>query len=352
MQQSERDHDRQMAAYDQNSQTFRSLNQLMWQVPLLAMSLTGGLWFGVAKTASPLFQLSLLTLAALGNLVLIVVVARLRYIMEAYLRWLEDFNASGFVAARGDKIWNGPFMVRRMFQTMFALTAIISLGLMGMTARDAKWFQSSSARSAAFYDRSATDLVDRYEALPFSQTHPFLVETLSGKPRERVLDVGAGTGRDAAAIAAMGHEVTAIEPSDAMRGVARAAHPSLNIRWIDATLPSLDAKGLEGQRYDLIVLSAVWMHVHPSHRRAALERMSDLLAPGGQIYLTLRLGSADKERAIFAVSAQELQVQAAGAGFAYKVIAETPDLLGRSDVRWLSVALNKPKTEDDAPQAH
>jgi len=32
-----------LAAYNQNSENFRSLNQLMWQIPLIAMSLTGGL---------------------------------------------------------------------------------------------------------------------------------------------------------------------------------------------------------------------------------------------------------------------------------------------------------------------
>jgi SAM-dependent methyltransferase len=342
MHQSERDHARQMATFDQNSQTFRSLNQLMWQVPLIAMSLTGGLWFGVAKTSSPIFQFSLLGLAALGNLVLIVVVARLRYIMDAYLVWLADFNTSGFVAAQGDKPWNGPFVVRRMFQAMFSLTAIISLGLMGVTARDAKWFQSANERSAAFYDRSAVDLVDRYEALPFAQAHPFLSDALSGKPRQRILDIGAGTGRDAAAMTALGHGVAAVEPSDAMRSIARATHPSLDIRWIDASLPRLDAQGLNDQRFDLIVLSAVWMHVHPMHRRAALERLSDLLTPGGRIYLTLRLGAADRDRAIFEVSPQELSVESARAGLTYRALAETPDLLGRPDVRWMSVVLTKP----------
>jgi len=37
------------AAYEQNYQHFRSLNQIMWQIPVLATTLTGGLWFGVTK---------------------------------------------------------------------------------------------------------------------------------------------------------------------------------------------------------------------------------------------------------------------------------------------------------------
>ncbi len=33
----------ELAVYDQNSQTLRSLNQLFWQIPVISMSLTGGL---------------------------------------------------------------------------------------------------------------------------------------------------------------------------------------------------------------------------------------------------------------------------------------------------------------------
>ena len=36
-------------AYEQNYEQFRSLNQIMWQIPVLAMTLTGGLWFGVSS---------------------------------------------------------------------------------------------------------------------------------------------------------------------------------------------------------------------------------------------------------------------------------------------------------------
>jgi len=35
-------------AYEQNYQQFRSFNQIMWQIPVLAMTLTDGLWFGVS----------------------------------------------------------------------------------------------------------------------------------------------------------------------------------------------------------------------------------------------------------------------------------------------------------------
>ena len=44
--------EKEKVCYEQNCQTFRSLNQLMWQVPIIAMTVTGGLWFGVGTFSS------------------------------------------------------------------------------------------------------------------------------------------------------------------------------------------------------------------------------------------------------------------------------------------------------------
>jgi hypothetical protein len=40
--------ERDKVCYEQNCEHMRSLNQIMWQVPMIAMTLTGGLWYAVA----------------------------------------------------------------------------------------------------------------------------------------------------------------------------------------------------------------------------------------------------------------------------------------------------------------
>jgi hypothetical protein len=40
--------EREKLCYEQNCEQMRSLNQIMWQVPIIAMTLTGGLWRAVA----------------------------------------------------------------------------------------------------------------------------------------------------------------------------------------------------------------------------------------------------------------------------------------------------------------
>jgi SAM-dependent methyltransferase len=79
-----------------------------------------------------------------------------------------------------------------------------------------------------------------------------------------VLDVGAGSGRDAAWFAANGYDVVAVEPSDAMLAHARKLHPSSRIHWVSDSLPDLANVRRLGLSFNLILLSAVWMHIPPA----------------------------------------------------------------------------------------
>jgi SAM-dependent methyltransferase len=47
-----------------------------------------------------------------------------------------------------------------------------------------------------------------------------------------VLDVGAGSGRDAAWFALQGHDVVAVEPSNSMRAEAQRLHVDPRVQWI------------------------------------------------------------------------------------------------------------------------
>src|SRR6266498_110400 len=94
------DFERAKTSYEQNCEQFRSLNQVMWQVPVIAMTLTGGLWFGAATVGDmPGFQYLLLLLAALANLGLVVVLSRVRFVMGEYLNVIKAFDPRSFVAA-------------------------------------------------------------------------------------------------------------------------------------------------------------------------------------------------------------------------------------------------------------
>lgn len=69
--------------YQELCADFRSLNAVLWQTPLLFMTLTGGLWFAVASLSLiEAARVGLLVFAGLANFIMIVALYRLRYVMQ------------------------------------------------------------------------------------------------------------------------------------------------------------------------------------------------------------------------------------------------------------------------------
>ena len=88
------------------------------------------------------------------------------------------------------------------------------------------------------YAEQADALVERYESVSFADVHRQFLHLIPTVP-SRVLDIGSGTGRDAAGFATLGHDVVAVEPTDELRQRAVALHPSNRIEWLDDSLPNL-----------------------------------------------------------------------------------------------------------------
>ncbi|WP_367619339.1 class I SAM-dependent methyltransferase [Paraburkholderia sp. CHISQ3] len=158
----------------------------------------------------------------------------------------------------------------------------------------------------------------------------------------RCLDVGAGSGRDAAAMALRGYKVTAVEPSIGLRTLAEQHHGGLSIEWLDDSLPELRTVKALRTRYAFILLSAIWMHISPDDRPESLKTLAELLEPEGYLAMTLRLGTPDPERTMFPVSSSELVRQAAASGLKPCYVGRpSRDSLRRGDVRWVKVVLSR-----------
>lgn len=123
---------------------------------------------------------------------------------------------------------------------------------------------------------------------------------------------------------------------------ARKLHRSSKIRWISDSLPDLAQVRRLGLSFDLILLSAVWMHIPPTARQRALRKLATLLGPKGRIAISLRLGAPDTERAMHEVSLQELTSLAQEFGLRVVRTSDSADRLGRSDVSWINVVLGLP----------
>lgn len=155
------------------------------------------------------------------------------------------------------------------------------------------------------------------------------------------LDVGAGSGRDARWLRALGFEVVAAEPAAGLRsrGAARSGD---GIRWIDDRLPSLDQVHRISLSFDLITLSAVWQHVAPGDRARAFRKLVTLLRPSGVLALTLRSGPAPLDRPMHPTSSSEIEALARSHGMEILKVQPLDDLQGRADISWTIVALRMP----------
>jgi SAM-dependent methyltransferase len=190
------------------------------------------------------------------------------------------------------------------------------------------------------YTEEADALTRQYESVRFVDVHGPVLHLLPTVPSD-VLDIGAGTGRDAAALVRMGHRVVAVEPTAALRDRAALLHPSSHIEWIDDHLPHLTRLVSRGGRFDVVMLTAVWIHLDPPQRREAMPRVASLLRPGGVLLLTLRHGPAPPgRRRLFETSAEETIALAGAHGLRLAAKVEhQPDFYGRPEVTWTSLAL-------------
>lgn len=162
------------------------------------------------------------------------------------------------------------------------------------------------------YQASAPLLIAPYEALSCREIYQHVLDLLPGVP-SRVVDIGAGTGRDAAWLAGQGHQVTAVEPVPAFRAAGRGLHPDDGIIWCDDRLPGL-ASIPSTQQFDLLLLGGVWQHLSPAEREEAWPNLRNLMAPGALMILSVRHGPGAAGRPVFPVLDQDVRDAARNLG--------------------------------------
>ena len=184
------------------------------------------------------------------------------------------------------------------------------------------------------YTEEADGLLRRYETISFTDTHRWCWHLLPTNP-SRILDIGSGSGRDAAGFAALGHTVVAVEPTAALRAGSAALHPSPRIEWLDDSLPDLRVIVRRGETFDAVMLTAVWMHLDASQRARAMSTVATLVRPCGAMMLWQRHGPVPAGRRMFDVAPQETVALAAAVGLECVLNFPNGDSLWkRPDVRW------------------
>ncbi|MBT0962825.1 class I SAM-dependent methyltransferase [Denitromonas iodatirespirans] len=194
----------------------------------------------------------------------------------------------------------------------------------------------------AGYDSAPQGFIACCQALRFDEACREFVRFLPHAPA-RVLDVGAGAGQNAAALAALGHVVTAVEPMAVFLDAARATYAALPITWLADSLPVLDGLRPEAGRFDFILVAAVWHHLDAAERKCAMARLAHLLDRGGHCALTLRNGPPGLGSRVYATDAAETVRQAEEVGLSCVLrLDNQPSRLGHKEgVRWARLVLQQ-----------
>ncbi|WP_423395042.1 class I SAM-dependent methyltransferase [Burkholderia sp. LMG 21824] len=107
-----------------------------------------------------------------------------------------------------------------------------------------------------------------------------------GTARQRILDLGCGTGTFARRLAAAGHDVVAIDPAPAMIDYARRQRDADAVRWIACDLAGLPPDA----RFDAVVMTghAFQCLLTDDDIDATLRRVRHVLADGGRFLFDTR----------------------------------------------------------------
>jgi SAM-dependent methyltransferase len=193
-------------------------------------------------------------------------------------------------------------------------------------------------QGTAGYQEQASTLVEAYESVTLADVYGPALAFLPTNPVQAA-DIGAGTGRDAAALARLGHAVTAVEPVAAFRDAGRGLHQE-PLDWVDDGLPALAHLDDRGP-FGLILLTAVLMHMDAPQREASLARLTELLHPGGRLFLTLRHGPVPAGRTMYEVSVEEMTNVGAQHGLVLLHASNRSDVFARVGVSWDVIVLEK-----------
>lgn len=108
--------------YLEAGQHLRSLNQLMWQVPGMAIAITGGLWYGATTVDSETARAWVFGFVATVDLLIVAIIWRLRALIQIHINHQSEFAGR----ERKKDFWKGTVITCWILAILVA--AFVSIG--------------------------------------------------------------------------------------------------------------------------------------------------------------------------------------------------------------------------------
>ena len=188
-----------------------------------------------------------------------------------------------------------------------------------------------------YYKNNANEIFQKYENATEGIDQFF---RMAFPPESKVLDIGAGSGRDMGKLIAQGYDAMGVEPCQELIDLALKYHPELSGKLFQGSLPDLDDKFNE--KFNGILCSAVLMHIPKEHLSDTAFSIKRALKPGGYLLISVpRAGpKTDNQfrdehgRLYHHYSPEYLQLLFERIGFQLNGSWETKDGLGREGRTW------------------
>lgn len=196
-----------------------------------------------------------------------------------------------------------------------------------------------------YYQAEAQSIAAQYQQTDFSSVRKRVANYFP--TTGALLDLGAGSGRDAAYFLAQGYDVIAMDGSPAMLEQACRYHPELRNHSVIHRLPA--ALPLKASSIDVVYCMSVLMHLEKSAISAVVTDIYNILRPGGIFGFCTTIARAeldehgmdDYARRYSVYSLQQWTDICAHTGFALRDAWESADIMGRAGTRWGTIVAQK-----------
>jgi len=198
----------------------------------------------------------------------------------------------------------------------------------------------SMNRTLNYYESQALDSSASYEQVNFSRLVDRFAATL--RPGTRILDLGCGSGRDAARLTNQGFDVVAADGSQAMIARATELHPELTGRTEHVVLPG--RLPFVDSAFNGVTSWAVIMHVPEDGLKVVFGEIARVVAPGGVLGYSVNTersgldadGNDLRGRHFTCLTASSWETLHDAVGFQTIHAEESDDIVGRSGIRWVT----------------
>ena len=197
-----------------------------------------------------------------------------------------------------------------------------------------------------YYGQNSLEVARRYESADVTQLHEFLSSSL--KPGGRLLELGCGSGRDAAFMVSRGFRVLATDGSASMVEQTKSHHPELAEHVVHLELPA----GLSNDLgvFDGIYAVAVLMHLSVQDIESTISAVYSLLPEKGRFAFSVPTRRDDvmtnefdsKGRRFTALSPDGWKELCRKHNLQVVRTMTSEDGLGRGGVVWMNCLTEKP----------